>query len=190
MHPGFVPLQSSVSLQVSSDAGHIKNSAFFTYGETIIDRSLEIQAMKRILSGIFVTVVGGVVVWYIIQELNDNRPSPEPSPSPIIPTTNGPIIVTASVNPPVISVGQQTMISVYAQDSQGLPLPFATVTVSAGGGRFNRTGTSTASGPTDSSGVFRAYWSCDPCSWRYTNSVRVTKPGYQEANAQWQVDIQ
>jgi hypothetical protein len=38
--------------------------------------------------------------------------------------------------------------------SQGKPLPFATVTLSSGGERFNRTGTAMVSGSTDSSGLF------------------------------------
>lgn len=110
-----------------------------------------------------------------------------PPPSPTL--HGGPIAATASANPSVISRGQQTSINVYAQDSQGRPLPSATVTLSSGGGRFSQTGTTTVSGPTDSSGAFRAFWSCDLCAPAYVGDVRITKPGYEEAKAQWRVEI-
>ena len=116
------------------------------------------------------------------------QPSPQPPVAPQ-PFGGGPIAVTATANPPVLSRGQQTSINVYVQDSQGRPLPHAMVTVSAGGGRFARTGTTAESGPTDSSGSFVGYWSCDPCARGYVGGVRVTKQGYSEASAQWRVEI-
>lgn len=104
-------------------------------------------------------------------------------------TRGGAIVVTASANPAVISAGQRTAVNVYVQDSQGQPLASAIVTLSSGGGRFERSGTTTVSGSTDSSGTFQAYWSCDDCAPAYTNGVRVTKSDYEEANGQWRVEI-
>jgi hypothetical protein len=144
----------------------------------------------RILSGLFVTVVGGVIVWYLtIGPGGGNGGGGNwGNGSGGIPPS-GPMVVTVTPNPPVISRGQQTRASVYVQDSHGRPLPQATVTLSSGGGRFNRTGTSTVSGATDSSGSYTGYWSCDPCAPAYMSGVRVTKPGLGEANARWQVQI-
>jgi len=143
--------------------------------------------MRRIISGLFITVAGGLIVWYLTIGPGGGGNGGGNGTGGFPPI--GPMIVTATPNPPVISRGQQTRVSVYVQDSQGRPLPQATVTLSAGGGRFNRTGTSTVSGATDSSGSYTGYWSCDPCAPAYVSEVRVTKPGLGEANAQWQVQI-
>ena len=159
------------------------------------------EERKGVLPQIIVAVVvallvGGASPWWwkeIFHKNNgvnpphgDSRVVPPP-PAQII--SGGPITVTATANPPVIPPGQQTTINVFAQDSQGRPLPSAIVTLSSGGGKFNVTGTTSVSGPTDSSGAFRAYWSCDYCAPAYDNTVRITKPGYEEAKAQWQVEI-
>jgi hypothetical protein len=105
------------------------------------------------------------------------------------PISGGPIVVTATANPPVVSRGQETTINVYVQDSKGKPLPSATVTLSSGGGRFRGSGTTTVAGETDSSGAFQGYWSCDNCAAGYIGDVRVTKPGYEEAKFEWRVEI-
>lgn len=156
---------------------------------------------KGVLPQIIVAVVvallvGGTSPWWwneifhknnVVNPPNENTPYIPPSQTE--PIAGGPIIVTATANPPVVSRGQKTTINVYVQDSQGRPLPFATVTLSAGGGQFNRTGTTTVSGSTDSSGAFKAYWSCEYCAQAYVSGVRVTKSGYEEAKAQWRVEI-
>lgn len=99
------------------------------------------------------------------------------------------IIITATVDRPVVSRGQPTAITVHARDSQGRPLPHAMVTLSSGGGRYKRTGTTTVSGLTNTSGSFVGYWSCNPCARGYSSDVRVTKHGYPEAIAPWRVEI-
>jgi hypothetical protein len=153
--------------------------------------------LPQIIAAVVVALLaGGTSPWWwneifhnnhIVNPPNGHTPSnPLQQTEPI---SGGPIIVTATANPPVVSRGQNTTINVYVQDSQGRPLPFATVTLSSGGGRFNRTGTTTVSGPTDSSGAFDAYWSCDNCAPAYVSGVRVTKSGYEEAKAQWRVKI-
>ncbi len=119
-------------------------------------------------------------------------PRPEPHPvQPIEPASivGGPIIVTATANPNVLSSGQETAVRVYVQDSQGSPLPNAIVTLSSGGGQFKSTGTTSMSGSTNASGSFVGYWSCNPCAPGYVSGVRVTKKGYTEANTKWRVEI-
>ena len=39
--------------------------------------------MKQILTGLFVTIVGGVIVWALTKENGDNYPDPSPAPYPI-----------------------------------------------------------------------------------------------------------
>ncbi len=118
---------------------------------------------------------------------HDGNPAKTPPDQPV---SGGQIAVTATANPPVVSPHQQTTINVYVLDSQGQPLPSAIVTLSAGGGGFIGSGTTTVSGQTDSSGAFQGHWSCDYCARAYVGSVRVTKTGYLEAKSDWRVDIQ
>ena len=154
---------------------------------------------KGVLPQIIVAVVvallvGGTAPWWwneifhrndVHQPFDHNNPNNN-NKKPIL---GGRIVLTATSNPPIISQGQKTTINVFAQDSQGHPLSSATVTLSVGGGRFDQTGTATVSGQTDSSGVFRAYWSCNYCAPAYIGSVRITKPGYEEADSQWRIEI-
>ncbi len=158
---------------------------------------------KGVLPQIIVAVVvallvGGTSPWWWNEIFHSNRsnvvhPSnqttPVNPPQPRQTIIGGPIVVTVTANPPVVSPGQPTLVNVYVQDSQGQSLPAAVVTLSSGGGRFDRSGTATVSGATDPAGVFQAYWSCAACAPAYVNSVRVTKPGYEEATAQWRVEI-
>jgi len=102
---------------------------------------------------------------------------------------SGPMRVTASVIPTVVHRGQTTKVNVFVQDAKGNPIPAATVSLSAGGGYFSRTETSSVSGSTDSSGVFKAKWKCDQCAPSYRSGVRVTKPGYDEIKESWRVTI-
>lgn len=123
------------------------------------------------------------------------QPPPTPpkkqqqQPPPPPPTPGGPILITITANPPAISPGQRTAVNVYVRDSRGLPIPSAVVTILSGGGSFDRTGATKVSGQTDSSGAFRDYWSCSPCARAYGFGVQVTKAGYDEAQAEFQVDI-
>ena len=161
------------------------------------------EGRKKVLSQIIIAVVvamlvGSTAPWWWkeffpgntnnVGDTQNGNPGVEPS-APSQQTLGGSITVTATANPPVVSIGQRTSISTYVQDSQGRPLPFAVVTLSSGGGRFDRTGTTKVSGPTDPSGVFQAYWSCDPCAPAYISSARATKTGYEEADTQWRVQI-
>ncbi len=102
---------------------------------------------------------------------------------------SGPMRVTASVIPTVVRRGQTTKVNVFVQDAQGNPIPSATVSLTAGGGYFNRTETSAVSGSTDSTGVFKAKWKCDQCAPAYKSGIRVTKPNYEEVKESWRIKI-
>ena len=147
-----------------------------------------------IVAVVVALLVGGTSPWWW-NEIFHRNDIPKPySPNHSSnnnnkPISGGPIMVSVSSNPPIISRGQKTTINVFAQDSQGHPLSSATVILSAGGGRFDQTGTSTVSGQTDASGVFRAYWSCNYCAPAYVGGLRVTKLGYEEGKSQLRIEI-
>lgn len=151
------------------------------------------SVLPQIVATVVVALlVGGTSPWwwneFFATKEGKDPPSPNVSESAYAPI-GGPITVTATANPPIVSVREKTTVNVYVQDSQGQALAEAVVTLSSGGGQFDHSGTTRVSGPTNSSGVFRALWSCDPCSQGYTGSVRVTKSGYHEAQTRWQIRI-
>lgn len=94
-----------------------------------------------------------------------------------------PILASAAVQPPTASPGTPVRIVVRAT-AGGAPLPGATVTVEAGGGRFAPGGGLSSSGPTDANGGFSTTWSCQPCAPGYVFSVRVEKQGYAGAKTE------
>ena len=150
--------------------------------------------LLQIIAAVAIAILaGGTSPWWWNEVFPGNIP-PEPHPRPDAnstrkPVSGGPIVVSVATNPPVISKGQKTAINVFAQNSQGQSLSSATVTVSAGGGRFDQTGTTRVSGQTDSSGMYRAYWTCNSCAPAYIGGIRITKTGYEEAESQWRIDI-
>lgn len=164
------------------------NSVFAGHNSTCITLSSTIRGSQFVTNGLQICMFGGPSGGsFHCENLAHTKQwglAPQSTPA-----GGGSIRVTTIVNPPVVSRGQQTLVRVYVQDGQGRPLPQAMVTLSSGGGRFARTGTPSVSGLTDSSGSFVDYWSCNPCSRAYVNGVKVTKPGYTEANAGWRVDI-
>lgn len=153
--------------------------------------------VKRMLTGLFVTLIGGGAAWYFLGQPGPSNPPYAPSypnppgqtPAAPQPMSGGPINVSISASPPILTRGQQTTVNVYVQDSQGRPIPDAMVTLMSGGGRFQGSQTPTVSGPTSYTGSYVGYWSCDPCAPAYINGARVTKAGYTEGNAQWRVEI-
>ena len=161
--------------------------------------SVKKGTLSQIIAAVVIALlVGSTSPWWWNEIFHKNKTTPQPPPNyssstnkgtfakPIL---GGPIKITATTDPPVISKGQKTTINVFAQDFQGNPLSSATVTLSAGGGKFDQTGTTKAAGQTDLAGIFRAYWSCDYCAPVYIGSVRVIKSGYEKAKSQWRVEI-
>jgi hypothetical protein len=76
----------------------------------------------------------------------------------------------------------------------------ATVTVSAGGGKFLRPGEAfdphstlqspyQATGPTDQNGTYATGWVCNPCAGGYGMSVEATKPGFVSAKSDFDMGI-
>ena len=126
------------------------------------------------------------------ETLPKHDPKKQPNqgvPKNTVPYHVGSLVATTTVDPSVIKPGDQTGMTVFIQDAPGNPVSGAVVTLSSGGGKFKTTGTSTVSGPTDVSGLFRAKWSCTQCAPSYTGGVRATKSGFTEAQGQWRVDI-
>jgi hypothetical protein len=176
---------------VGYSAGRCPNSnkVFVGRNKTCITLSSTIRGSQFVTNGLQICMFGGPSGGSFHCENLAHTKRWGPAVSQSQPAGGGLIYVTTSVNPPVVSRGQQTLVRVYVHDGQGRPLPEAMVTLSSGGGRFARTGTPSASGLTDTSGSFADYWSCDPCSRAYVNGVKVTKPGYTEASVGWRVDI-
>jgi hypothetical protein len=120
---------------------------------------------------------------------NPPTPNPVPAPVPDYPASGGSLMVTVAPYPRVATRGQQVQVRVYVQDSQSRPVPWASVTLRSGGGRYQRTGNTTVTGTTDASGSFIGYWSCDPCAPAYVSGAGVSKSGYSGVDTRWQVDI-
>jgi hypothetical protein len=99
------------------------------------------------------------------------------------------IQVSASANPNPVAKGKMTEISVFTQAPDGSPLPGVIVTVESGGGIFQATGTTTASGQTGPDGLFRTMWSCASCAPEYVMQARANKPNFNEGRREFSVLI-
>lgn len=195
-HISVLPtVNNQVSGDVGYSAGQCPNSNNIGVGpnSTCMTLSSINPARQFVTTGIQVCMFGGpgggmfhCEILHHNKQWGTQHAFPAPPPPPV---SGGQLYVTASPSPPVVARGQQTQVRVYVSDAQGRPVPQATVTVSCGGGRFVRTGTSSVSGTTDAVGVFLCYWSCNPCSRAYVSGVTASKQGHIMAKNQWRVDI-
>lgn len=149
-----------------------------------------------------------VVVPMIVYNRDRSGGGPEPLPSaPVYPPQNpipqpsGQLLnVTVRPEPATISPGQKTRIVVWVQDSAGAAVESATVSVSAGAGKFLSPGEwldpasvlqapYNAAGSTTQGGWYATEWVCNPCSGDYGMSVEVTKQGYLSAKSDLHVGV-
>lgn len=108
---------------------------------------------------------------------------------PEITLTRRTLRVNVVAAPETVAVGQKTVITVTVRDENGQPVPNATATISAGGGKFLGPGESydpqsrlhgpySATGNTDTRGIYTTSWVCNPCAPGYGLRVEGTKDGY------------
>jgi hypothetical protein len=136
---------------------------------------------------IIAAIIGGPLLEEIIDYFENNSAPSIPAPTV---EEGGPLFLTPTANPNVISPGQWTTINVLVISDQGVPVSDANVTIEAGGGVFQKSGTSTAAGQTDNSGVFRVKWKCDSCAASYEMTARATKLHFDAGQAPVTVYIQ
>jgi hypothetical protein len=102
--------------------------------------------------------------------------------------------------PETVAVGQKTVITVTVRDENGQPVPNATTTISAGGGKFLSPGESydptsrlhgpyTATGLTDTRGIYATSWVCNPCARAYGLRVEGSKDNYIMSASDLTIDI-
>jgi len=108
----------------------------------------------------------------------------QPMPGP-----GGQMTVRANTHPETISRGQPTEILVKVLTPQGDPIPQAHIKISAGGGLFHHSNTTTIEGETNAQGDFSTPWKCNQCAPAYVFSIEVTKPGFEKITTQAQVNI-
>ena len=111
------------------------------------------------------------------------------------------LILRAIANPPAVSPGQRTRITITAQDENGSPLQGARVEVGAGGGKFlegekepfdpkgRLQGPYSATGVTNETGNFYTWWVCNPCASGYGLAVKADKEGYTATRTDFQIKI-
>ncbi len=122
-------------------------------------------------------------------------------PQPDIRLARRALRVSAGAEPKTVTLGQKTVITVKVQDENGQPVPNATATISAGGGKFlgpdesydprgNLQGPYTATGLTDTDGVYTTSWVCNPCARAYGLRVEGAKDRYMTGTADLTIEIQ
>jgi hypothetical protein len=146
-----------------------------------------IIAIIGAIGTIVAAIVGGPLVEEIIDYFDQDNPTSVPGPSI---EEGGPLVLTATANPNIVSPGQWTQINVLVLSDQGQPISGANVTIQSGGGVFQKSGTSTDAGTTDNSGVFRAKWKCDQCAASYEMITRATKLHFDAGDSPVTVFIQ
>lgn len=142
---------------------------------------------KVALIGAIATIIAAIIASPYLFNNADNGDHPiDGADHESIPT--GPITVEASSYPRTISPGGSSQITVLALVNNQR-LPDADVRIRIGGGYFEDTGTTTTTGRTDSSGVFRAIWHTYEASaysgggMSYQLEINIEKPGYEAGQA-------
>lgn len=113
----------------------------------------------------------------------------EPIQAHELPVTS-PMTMTAIAVPSTIRAGAATTIRVHIASSGGVPMPDASIRVSAGGGAFGGNQGTEVSGTTNARGDFMTTWTCAPCAPAYVLQIAAEKPGYQSATRELRVQIQ
>jgi hypothetical protein len=124
-------------------------------------------------------------------------PGPTPSPTETPPANGqghfvgGTVNVRCTAQPHAIPAGGQVEIRVLALTEQDRPLADANIRIETGGGWFSASGTATEVGQTNVDGVFMTQWQApQPAAAAYAMSVRVTREGFTEGQAECYVPIQ
>ena len=138
------------------------------------------------LIGALGVIVAAILGGPLVEKWLDNNNNSNGGGSSI---QGGTVGVSAAADPFDIGVGQMTEIRVQTLDSSGAPLAGAKVTVSAGGGTFLATGTTTVSGVTGTDGFFRTPWQCNPCAGGYVMDVTATKANFDKGTGVVSVKI-
>jgi hypothetical protein len=97
--------------------------------------------------------------------------------------------ISAVATPKTVAPGQRTVLTVTVKDENGRPVPDATTTISAGGGKFlgpaepfnpkdRLHGPYKTDGQTDAGGLYETSWVCNPCARAYGLRVESGKDGY------------
>ena len=108
--------------------------------------------------------------------------------------------LTVAADPPTVSAGEKTRLSVVILDRNGLPQSNARATISSGGGKFLKPGESfdpksrlhdpyVATGLTDKDGVFATSWVCNPCAAGYSLHIEASKEGFITSSTDYTVRI-
>lgn len=164
------------------------------------------QIIIAIITGLF-GLIGAIIV--ISPTLFDGNSEPSPGNENAqpgqLPRTGdagqpGALLMDISARPTRVTAGRHTVITVQVREGNGKPISGATVTISAGGGRFMRPGSGydpnarlhepyEIGGLTDTAGNFIAWWACNPCAGGYQMSTRAEKQDYEEIRDTFAVPI-
>ena len=150
--------------------------------------------MRKWMAGIIGTVIAGVLVVWLVELFrpptlhntqNQDRRSDQDNMMGTPTVVGGPIKVTCSANPHVLSPGSSTELVIQVISAQNTPVSDANVRIETGGGVFLSSGSCTVVGRTDYSGSFRTLWrSPSPASPGYVMGVYVSKPGFVEGQSE------
>jgi hypothetical protein len=159
------------------------------------DKKPKTKFWLPILSAVIIAVlVGGSAPWWVKEFISkDDQATMDTEQttttgSKDTEVVGGPIDVRLSVNPVTISYGDVTELVVQVISSRNTPIAGANVVVSAGGGVFLSSGSTTATGTTDASGSFRTTWRMpDPAAQGYGLGVTVSKPGFSDGTGECMV---
>jgi hypothetical protein len=99
-----------------------------------------------------------------------------------------------------VATGQKTVIIVTVKDENGRPFPNVRTIISAGGGKFLRSGETynqksrlhgpyKTTGLTDMHGIYQTSWVCNPCARGYGLRVEGNKDGYITSTFDLMVNI-
>jgi hypothetical protein len=154
------------------------------------------QGMLTVLGGF---IAGATALLLVLQgagstggNLNPVTPTIPPVTTPVtqvsvtdtIPKDTKTCYLTITANPNTITEGELTELNVTVVDWQGMPVPGATVTISAGGGTFISSREMSVTGKTDRSGIFRTTWGAYPpyIGGGYLMDVTVTTKDWQSSS--------
>lgn len=107
----------------------------------------------------------------------------------------GTIIIKAAASPDKVDAGKSALLTVSALTPDGkMPLPGASVKITAGGGLFEEAGAPEITGSTGNDGKFRAIWRTQSkdayqSNLDYVFNIEVSKAGYAASRGQAVISV-
>jgi hypothetical protein len=200
-HPGLIQVRDAVARLLGAEAREAPRTTLIPRRAS--NKWVLVAAGAVVLAGLLFVVIKSMSTRNDMQATGTETAVAEPvgvTTEP--PLSKGALHVRANPRRASVATSEKETIDVNVVDDDGRPVPSASVSINAGGGKFLASETEnydpaarlhspySASGTTDANGTFTTWWVCSPCAPAYGMTARATKDSYTGGEAELTVRVQ